>query len=210
MIHLWFPEPDRLARPFPRGDEGAVEELVEALRSYEPDIAPLMVAGGEFPNQMPNLGMVTTSAGATFYAAPLVGSVPDSPFFTYLGFEIGLTYTTQHRQSSAWAEVERLVAQHDKQGVDVLLLSAGAPNRNGTVFPSEELVARLLIDNPQTIPAPTHLLEVVLHLWTTGEAYALYPSVEPRFGPIYEGSVPPHRPLKAPPAAPPAEEPEVC
>jgi hypothetical protein len=198
LIHLWFPEPERLAKPFVRGDDVAITELVDALREYEPTPENLRVAGAEAPQQMPDLGTATTTAGATFYAALLMGSVPDSAFFAYMGFEIALTYTTAHRRSSVWAEAERLVAAHDQPGIDWLLLSAGAPNRDGNTFPSEEVLARLLIDHPQELPAPKHLQGVTLHLWSTGEAFALLPTVERIFGPIYASSVPSHRPIYVP------------
>ena len=116
--------------------------------------------------------------------------------FTVSGFEIGLAYTTVITASGAWAEVQRLVTSHDRPGVDLLLISAGAPDRHGNVYPAEEALAAFLLNNPVGLTqAPVHIKQVVLHSWSSGWAALLHPDMAKMFGPLYEGLVPPHHGL---------------
>src|SRR5207249_3829088 len=102
--------------------------------------------------------------------------------------EVGLSFATEHTPQSAWQEIERLIAAHDKPGVDCIVVSAGAPNQHGQVFPSDEALARFALENPLPLPTPNHVKSVTLHSWGEGEAWDLLPRVEGLFGPLYQGS----------------------
>jgi hypothetical protein len=121
-----------------------------------------------------------------------MGSVPSTNLATYAGFELGMAFTTMHRASEAWKRVRELIETHDEPGVDWLFLSAGAPNRAGQLFLSEEFVAHLLMTHPETI-ATTHIRRVTLHLWSSGAAVDLHPEVRTVFGPLHQGETPAYR-----------------
>ena len=57
------------------------------------------------------------------------------------GFEIGLACGNRITITEEWAELERLVIDHDKPGVDLLLVTARGSDHNGQIFPAEEVVA---------------------------------------------------------------------
>jgi len=126
---------------------------------------------------------------------PQRNAVPDTAFSAVTGFELGLADTTEHTASGAWAELQRLVTNHDRNGVEWLLVSAGAPNRNGQTFLSEELLARFLFQHPESLSTPTHIKRVTVHIWSTGEAFEVLPSPVQVFGPLCLGIVPAHRPI---------------
>ncbi|HTP24695.1 MAG TPA: hypothetical protein VMK12_03415 [Anaeromyxobacteraceae bacterium] len=193
MLYVWFPGQHGMELPFRSNDEAPIRELLEALASYRPSAGPTTVSSGELPDQLPDLDMVTTPSGAAFYAVPFRNAVPDTVFASIMGFDLGFAFTTEHTPSSAWAELERLVVQHDNPGIDWLLLSVGAPNRDGLIFPTEEALAQFMLEHPSPLASPTHISRITLHLWSTGEAHELLSDVAPSFGPLYMGTIPPHR-----------------
>lgn len=122
--------------------------------------------------------------------------MPGSVMFTIHGFEIGMAYTSLITSSAAWQIVQKLVDDHDQPGVDVLIITAGAPDGRGNVYPAEEALAVFLVDNPGVLARlPTHVKKVWLHSWSTGRATALYPVFEHMFGPTYQGLAPVHNPV---------------
>jgi hypothetical protein len=198
FVYVWFeaPAPTALDKPHRRSDDAAIQALVEELKTYAPQHQQLWVPEGPLPPQAPPLPTATTPAGAKFYAVPFAGGVPGTMLFAFSGFEIGLAYTTLLTAQEAWDLVQKLVDDHDRPGVDVLLITAGGPNVHGNVFPAEETVGDFLVTYPLgLIREPTHITTVVLHSWATGRATVLHPKVEPAFGPLYQSAVPTHHPL---------------
>lgn len=193
VVYVWF---DEIGKPHKRSDTAALDALVQALAQYEPQTQQLWTTSESFPQQAPMLPVAETSAGARFYAVPIVNSAPSSMLFASTGFEIGLAYTTLVTAEAAWAEVQRLVDDHDKPGVDLLLVTAGGPDANGDMFPGEEAVAEFLVKHPTALrQAPNHIKKIILHSWGTGRATMLYPNFSPLFGPLYQSLVPVHHPL---------------
>ncbi len=131
IIYLWFGPPGAIDRPFRRSDDQAADELVRALLEYRPDPDRMKVAAPPFPERAPDPGAVTTASGASFYAIPLTLAAPGTMLFALQGFELGLAFSTEHTAEHAWEELARLIAGHDRPGVDWLLISVGAPNRLG-------------------------------------------------------------------------------
>jgi hypothetical protein len=131
--------------------------------------------------------------------------------FTFAGFELGLAYTSLITAKAAWTEVQRLTDDHDQPGVDILLITAGAPDQRGEIYPAEEAIANFLLDNPLGLArSPKHIKQIWVHSWMTGRAAVLYPNIAPMFGPLYQGLAPTHHPLVAiqnSPGVDPAESP---
>jgi len=133
VVYFWFDGHGGLELPLKRGDEDAIADLAQALLAHRPDPARLWHEGG-LPEHLPTPDLVRTPAGAVFHCAPMANAVPTTPLYTATGIEVGFVYTTLHRRSDAWARVQKLVDDHDQEGVDWLVLSAGAPNQHGTRF----------------------------------------------------------------------------
>lgn len=199
MVYIWFGDEagTRIERPFRKSDDG-----------YAPEPQRMWHPGGPAPAQLPELPIADTAGHAKFYAVPFAGAAPSSMMFTVHGFELGMAYTSLITTSAAWQVVQKLVDDHDKPGVDVLLITVGAPDQRGDVYPAEEGLAGFLLDNPGALSRkPDHIKTVWLHSWTTGRAAALYPEFAHMFGPIYQALAPVHHPLVTrtesdPPAGP--------
>ncbi len=198
VVYVWFQNPDAPGPPMlphKRSDVSALDELVSALAAYKPNPDALRTSSAA-AERMPELPLADTTAGAKFYAAPLLGGAPGSMLYTLAGFDIALAYTTLITADEAWREIQRLVDEHDKQGVDVLLVTAGGPDSHGNVFPAEELLVNFVLAHPIGLAhAPQHIKSIVLHSWGTGQATSLHPSVEHAFGPLYGSMMPMHHPF---------------
>jgi hypothetical protein len=106
LVYLWFQrdEASGLEKPHKPSDVPAVDALLNALADYEPRTEQLWVPAGPLPERAPESPLRETSAGARFYALPLVGAAPSSMLFTLAVFELGLAYTTFLTADSVWAE----------------------------------------------------------------------------------------------------------
>ena len=199
VVYVWFEAPDDpgLAKPHKKSDEDAVSELLTELCAYEPDSEQMRVPIRTLPEQAPPIPLATTQAGARFFAYPFLGGVPSSMLATIAGFDVGIVHTTLITAQAGWTEIQRLVDSHDKPGVNVLLVSAGAPDQHGLVYPAEEALATFLIDHPIGLGRqPAHIAQVILHTWVSGRATLLYPEIKPVFGPLYQSLTPQHHPLE--------------
>jgi hypothetical protein len=199
VVYLWFNDADSaLSRPFRASDEAAAVDLVRALASYRPNTGNLWITGKALPDPAPTLPMQSTPAGARFYALPFVNAVPDTVLSNYAGFELGLAFTTRHEAVAEWGSLTERIVEKDKPGSDWLLISAGAPDNRGFAHPGEEAVATLLLKaQSATSLNLQYLRRVTVHVWSTGEAFDIWPQQIPLFGPLYQGAAPAHRPFPA-------------
>lgn len=156
MVYMWFgTEAELTALPHSARDAAAIEEVAEALADYPVDVTTLRSAA-ELPRF--NLERSGTRSGCTFYAAPMVGPLPDTSFFASTGFELGIGYQTSHDSHSLWRELGRLIERHDQPSIDHLLVTVVGPDRNGFAFPSEGALTDFMLGQPEPLERPSHLL----------------------------------------------------
>lgn len=200
MVYMWFNESDSvLTRPYRQNDEAAAKELVEALAAYRPQPENFWrPEGSGIPRQAPDLKMHKTTAGASFYCTPIVTAAPSTVLFTTAGFEISFAFTTTHVAEQEWVALWKRVKVKDREGSDWLLISAGAPDQHGNLYPAEEALADLLLTNPTALEPLKNLKRVTIHSWGTGKAVDIWPELKPVFGPIYQGTTPSSQPLVMP------------
>lgn len=204
VVYVWFGADgaEEIALPFPRSDQGSLDQLIVELGKFEPSRDSQWLAQGEGLPEKLSVEHFGSAPGAKFNAVPCVGAIPATLLFSFAGFELGLAYSKLVTIDDGWGEIDRLITKHDKPGVDQLIISAGAPNQLGLTFPAEEAVAHFLVENPSADrPRPEHIETVVLHSWATGRATLLHPRHEPLFGPIYTDLAPSHHPLAPIPEA---------
>jgi hypothetical protein len=199
VVYLWFNDGDSaLSRPFRASDEAAAADLVQELAGYRPNTGDLWITGSALPDRAPPLPMQSTSAGASFYALPFVNAVPDTVLSNYAGFELGFAFTTRHEAAAEWGHLIGRIVEKDRPGSDWLLISAGAPDNRGFAHPGEEAVATLLLKAQQATRLDLqHIRRVTVHVWSTGEAFDIWPKQALLFGPLYRGAAPAHRPFPA-------------
>lgn len=199
-VYMWFGMAShKTGLPYRRQDDAAADELITALTAYQPDPEHYTVKleDGGPPGQLPaGFDSVTAPGDVAFFCTPLLNAVPTSPLFTLTGMEVGLAYQSNHLASKEWASLRDLVAKKDRPGNDVLLISAGAPDRLGNQHPAEEVLAGFLLDNPETVEAK-HLSAVFLDFWSTGRAVNLLgPSPQEVWPAVYQGLIPASQPFR--------------
>ena len=197
VVYLWFNDSDSaLTKPFRASDEAAAVDLVQELAAYRPSTGDLWITGNALPDPAPRLPTQSTHAGARFYAVPFVNAVPDTVFSNYAGFELGLAFTTRHEAAAEWERLIDRIVGKDRPGSDWLLISAGAPDNRGFAHPGEEAVATLLLRAQRVATLNLrYIRRVTVHLWSTGEAFDIWPKQTLLFGPLYQGAAPAHRPF---------------
>lgn len=93
---------------------------------------------------------------------------PTSAFYGTMGFDLVPAIPSLIYQDDAWAQLQRRVTEHDKPGVDVLIVISGAPLPDGWVFPTDLLIQTFAIEcaeDGRTLEAE-HISRVFLHDWT--------------------------------------------
>ena len=155
----------------PPKDEPDLQLVVRELRSVVP-VDPLY---DKLPDQI-DPAIVHQFAGGTIVTAPLDAD-PGSPFYRFTGFELGFAFTTVIRQEDAWDRARRLVTTHDRPGVDELIISAGAPTKQGLAFPSDGVLASLVLGAAQgDALQATHIQRIFVHSWQGRGIAALTPN----------------------------------
>jgi hypothetical protein len=193
VIYMWFRGADkRPALPPKESEAAAVEAIISALADYVPDVKAGEVEGTEPPEQAPDLGIADTDFGCSFYAVPMRGAAPTGVFFGATGFEIALAYQTAGSRKQALADLTRLIADHDKEGVNELLVTASAPNKGGAAFLSDAFMLDFLLEESFDIPSPAYVGRVIAYFWGQGRAVELYPARTVITPNVYAGYVPPH------------------
>lgn len=172
VLHLTFGEEAGL--PPKRSDKNALQKIVQAIANF-PDrrreMAQLnadILAQGRMPDRLP-LDILTGQA-PNGLASFSVNLVPDGflggEFFDMTGFECALGMSFEITHQSVFAEISRLVSQHDQDDIDHLLITVGGPDREGFIYPGEEFMYAFAQDFQ---PSCSHLRRVTLHSFMTGD-----------------------------------------
>lgn len=161
-----------------RTDDSLVEPLLDTLAAATIDHEAraafvAKAASGGLPAQLPPqmlLTWKTPDEAATFFANVVCPPEQARETLGELGFAIRLQMPIQVTASEALGQLERLVAGHDKAGVDFLLITAGGPDRRGMRYPGEEMVAAFILQEEPSVSVH-HLKRVTMHLWGACEAH---------------------------------------
>jgi hypothetical protein len=198
IIYMWFGmNRPGAGLPYRRNDDAAVDQLVEALVKYQPDPTHYLVdAQGGPPRQLPaGFDSVDAPGDVAFFCTPFTNAVPTSPLFSLTGLELGLAYQSVHSAPAEWVKLRAAVSRKDRSGNDVLLISAGAPDRFGNQYPAEEVLASFLLDHPEPLES-NHLSAILLHFWSSGRAVNILGSApQEAWRSIYQGISPASQPF---------------
>lgn len=173
LVFLGFEGPNGLP---PRAtDDEAVAAVLAQLDTIDPGPGPRSL-----PETLDRDGFAVQlinqplgSGAAACFPLPLL---PQSPLAQTCGFEIAASMTVTVRVRDTEQELARLVDQHDVDVNDILLVSAGAPSRaDGFGLVSEEVAVEPWIARTMTFPRPRHLKRILLHRWSFGDVYEIYP-----------------------------------
>lgn len=199
-VYMWFGMAAQASGlPYRRNDEAAVDQLIDALSAYQPDPAHYTYSTENgMPAQLTaGFRAVEAPGDVAFFCTPFVGGVPTSPLFTMTGMEVGLAYQSVHSVRAEWAKLREPIRKKDRSGNNVLLISAGAPDRLGSMYVAEEVLADFLLQHPEPVEIK-NLSAVLLHFWSTGRTVNIlgsapqeaWPSVYQRFSPSFHPYMP--------------------
>lgn len=123
------------------------------------------------------VSLVNSPLGERNIAAFPVVPVPDTELGRSHGFDLAASYTTTTTARDTEQELARIVAAHDREGNDILLLSAGSPAASGLCLLADEIAVEPQLLECMTFPAPRHLKRIILHRWAFGDVYELSPTL---------------------------------
>jgi hypothetical protein len=111
--------------------------------------------------------------------AALLGENYSSPLQVAKGFELALNFPTEIFEEEAWGVMERRVKEKDLvDGAHTLLVSAGSPTTTGLTFPSDSVLASIVLRAAETRAlAATRLQRIWLHDWSSESVHAFTPGV---------------------------------
>ncbi|MET8069939.1 hypothetical protein ABZU86_09790 [Streptomyces sp. NPDC005271] len=195
-ISMWFGAADDPAGlPFKANKQSSYDRLIDALVAHRPDPNQFIVKGSKPPMQLTGADPVRTPDDVNFMSIPLLGGAPASGLFAMTGVSVGLAFQSDHVASQEWANLRKVVKRKDKPANNRLLISAGAPDSIGRCFVAEEVLAHFMLDHPERISA-NHLSSVILHFWSTGQAFELLGSEPVELWPaVYQGFNPTAHPF---------------
>lgn len=92
------------------------------------------------------------------------------------GFEIVASYTTRTTVAESEKRLATLIREKDHAANNVLLISVGAPVHGLSIIADEVVVGPDLLDYME-FPAPRYLERILLHRWSHGDVYELFPTL---------------------------------
>jgi hypothetical protein len=165
------------SRPL-RADDARQTELVETLIAVKPRRMAVANSPKATPSQLSDPGRVRTPSGfAEIAPTELSTDYRPSSFMTRMGFELCLGYTTTHTAESIRRQLESIVSRKDDSRNQILLITAGGPDRAGMIHSGEEMIVDFIRNEFDSLNlTPTHLKQVLLHRWGAGDVFELFPT----------------------------------
>jgi hypothetical protein len=142
-----------------------IEKTLDAIEDLDPRPRPKNMwvpdrSGG-------SRKLVTIGDNEGWASAGALNEVAPSPFYGQMGFELIQCQPTVLYADDAWSMFQRLVSDHDKPGIDQLLITQAAPVGGGFAFPSDIVTGELVIEQAFAGNAldADHIQKVYLHAW---------------------------------------------
>jgi hypothetical protein len=203
-VVAWFVGEESLAAdqlPHRVNDHDTIEALVKGLRQLRPGERGQAVGPpSDYTAQLSRMGVVSSGYGCLFYAIPMKAATPATSFFAHTGFELACLYESIHTATSIVGELDRLVRQHDRPGVDWLAVTISGPRNDGLMHPTEAVLGNAFILSDIPLARPSHIRRVLLHFFPIGGCFEAYPTRKWWFEPQFHGSLEvAHHKVAAPP-----------
>jgi hypothetical protein len=173
LVMVGFEDPRGL--PPRSSDQEAINAVLQRLEILPPGPGPQSV-----PEALNSDGfavlLVNSTLGRGLAACFPLPALPQSTLAGQRGFELAASLTVVVRARDTEAELARLTAEHDTPTNHVLLISAGAPGRSdGFALVGDEIAVEPWILKTVAMPKPRHLKRILLHRWSHGDVYELFP-----------------------------------
>jgi len=95
----------------------------------------------------------------------------DESRYLPMGFEVRLNMQSTDSVSGLFARLNKLVTDHDKAGIQHLLITAGGPDQHARCYSEENMTVRFLLDEHSDLQPEAkglkakHLRRVTIHSW---------------------------------------------
>ena len=174
---------DRRGLP-PRGfNPAAIESVLDVLRHTDPGPEPQTVQKTVEPHGFTVL-LKNSPLGQGESACFPLPVLPHSELANACGFDVAASLTIIDRAADTEAELDRLTREHDVLDNDILVISSGAPaGLSGFPLIAEEIAVEPSILQTLNLPEPKHLKRILLHRWSFGDVYQLFPEFVTIVGP---------------------------
>ena len=173
LVMVGFEDPAGL--PPRRGDREAIDLMLSKLEQLDPGPEPPPIdVATERDGYVVTIHNVPLGAGSL--AAFPLPSMPGTEISRTHGLELAACLTVTVHSRDIETELKRIVADHDQRENDILLISAGAPSRSGLCLIGDEIAVEEHILGKIALPQPDHLKRILLHRWSFGDVYEIYPS----------------------------------
>ena len=166
---------DRRGLPPRTSNSAAIENVLAQLRHTppgpEPRTAHEMIEPDGYAVTLKNSPLGQGESAC--FPLPVL---PHSELSNACGFDIAASLTVISRAVDTETELSRVTREHDITGNDILVLSSGAPaGPNGFALISEEIAVEPAIMQTLNLPKPKYLKQILLHRWSFGDVYRLFP-----------------------------------
>jgi hypothetical protein len=202
MVFIGFAGELKAGLPPKQYDDSSRKLVIQALKDFEFDYSRSLVSA---PGGMPQIAPMVNfekHGGFFVHATPICEAVPASLFFMRQGFELGLAFSSEHIAKDLEADFLRMISKHDQEGVDDLIISVGAPDTQGLVWPTDTSLFFFMTQfSCPNVERPRHLKRVLAHIWETGAIIEFFPERKEIQSNLYLGLNPSHYPI-APPTFP--------
>lgn len=188
LVMVGFDDPRGL--PPHVGDQAAIDAVLERLARTDPGPAPPTVAATVERHGF-GVALHNTPLGTRTAACFPLPVLPRSELGSRLGFEIAAALTLVVKARDTERELQRLTDAHDRPGNDVLVISAGAPGRSdGFALVADEIAVEPWMMRTVVMPQPKHIKRILLHRWSHGDVYELFPDYRELSAPLVTGGGP--------------------
>jgi len=199
LVLIGFEDPRGL--PPKLRDEEAIDEVLRGLDKAVAAPVPRLPSENTAPDGF-TVQMVNAVLGEGSTACFPLPVLPNSDLAAQRGFDVAAALTLIVRAQDTENELARLTDIHDSTNSDILLISAGAPGRtDGFALVADEIAVEPWIMKTVKMPEPKHLKRILLHRWSHGDVYELFPKYHELAPPRVHGGGPMTVPIAELPAS---------
>ena len=174
LVFIGFEDPRGL--PPRSSDQERIEAILNTLQRTPPGPEPKTLRESVDPHGF-GVQIINSPLGSGASACFPLPALPQSDLSAACGFEIAASLTLTIRARDTEAELARITTDHDSHCNDILLISAGAPGgSDGFPLIGDEIAVESWIAKTLFLPRPGHLKRILLHRWSYGDVYELFPN----------------------------------
>lgn len=155
-------------QPPKRTDSRTLDKIIHLLADFDPPIQ--RIRANPHVAYWPRTGDDVTLLVEHYWGEQL-----KSHFAAQLGFELVPHWNVPIWDNEVMTALQETIAQHDKPGVDVLLVTTSAPDRDGWQWPSDNVAFDIVTRNASQIPPPRNIQAITLHDYLSGKIFKVWP-----------------------------------